>query len=83
MDGSGYIYEVYFENNELKKISKKYWVAYAPNYEREEQFSETIYYLNNQYVQKWIQNSEVKWNFNLDEKKGTDLKKTVYSLMEE
>ena len=83
LDGSGYIFEVYFENNELKKISKKYWVAYAPNYEREEQFSETIYYLNNQYVQKWIQNSEVKWNFNLDEKKGTDLKKTVYSLMGE
>ena len=83
LDGSGYIFEVYYENTEIKKIIKKYWVAYAPNYEREEQFSETIYYLNNQYVQKWIQDSDAKWNFNLEEKEGKALKKTVLNLMEE
>ena len=83
LDGSGYIFEVYYENTEIKKIIKKYWVAYAPNYEREEQYSETIYYLNNQYIQKWIQDSDAKWNFNLEEKEGKALKKTVLSLMEE
>jgi len=83
LDGSGYIFEVYYENTEIKKIIKKYWVAYAPNYEREEQYSETIYYLNNQYVQKWIQNSDAKWDFNLEEKKAKSLKKTVLTLMEE
>ena len=83
LDGSGYIFEVYYENTEIKKIIKKYWVAYAPNYEREEQYSETIYYLNNQYVQKWIQDSDAKWDFNLEEKKAKSLKKTVLSLMEE
>ena len=83
LDGSGYIFEVYYENTEIKKIIKKYWVAYAPNYEREEQYSETIYYLNNQYVQKWIQDSDAKWNFNLEEKEGKALKKTVLNLMEE
>ena len=83
LDGSGYIFEVYYENTETKKIIKKYWVAYAPNYKREEQYSETIYYLNNQYVQKWIQDSDAKWNFNLEEKEGKALKKTVLSLMEE
>ena len=70
LDCSGYIFEVYYENTEIKKIIKKYWVAYAPNYKREEQYSETIYYLNNQYVQKWIQDSDAKWNFNLEEKEG-------------
>ena len=40
-------------------------------------------YLNNQYVQKWIQDSDAKWNFNLEEKEGKALKKTVLSLMEE
>ncbi len=83
LDCSGYIFEVYYENKEIKKIIKKYWVAYAPNYKREEQYSETIYYLNNQYVQKWIQDSDAKWNFNLEEKEGKALKKTVLSLMEE
>ena len=83
LDCSGYIFEVYYENTEIKKIIKKYWVAYAPNYKREEQYSETIYYLNNQYVQKWIQDSDAKWNFNLEEKEGKALKKTVLSLMEE
>ena len=83
LDCSGYIFEVYYENTEIKKIIKKYWVAYAPNYKREEQYSETIYYLNNQYVQKWIQDSNAKWNFNLEEKEGKALKKTVLSLMEE
>ena len=83
LDCSGYIFEVYYENTEIKKIIKKYWVAYAPNYKREEQYSETIYYLNNQYVQKWFQDSDAKWNFNLEEKEGKALKKTVLSLMEE
>ena len=83
LDCSGYIFEVYYENTEIKKIIKKYWVVYAPNYKREEQYSETIYYLNNQYVQKWIQASDAKWNFNLEEKEGKALKKTVLSLMEE
>lgn len=83
LDCSGYIFEVYYENTEIKKIIKKYWVAYAPNYKREEQYSETIYYLNNQYVQKGIQDSDAKWNFNLEEKEGKALKKTVLSLMEE
>ena len=82
LDGSGYIFEVYYENTEIKKIIKKYWVAYAPNYEREEQYSETIYYLNNQYVQKWIQDSDAKWNFNLGEKEGKALQKTVLTLRE-
>ena len=83
LDCSGYIFEVYYENTEIKKIIKKYWVAYAPNYKREEQYSETIYYLNNQYIQKWIQDSDAKWNFNLEEKEGKALKKTVLNLMEE
>ena len=83
LDCSGYIFEVYYENTEIKKIIKKYWVAYAPNYKREEQYSETIYYLNNQYIQKWIQDSDTKWNFNLEEKEGKALKKTVLNLMEE
>ena len=83
LDCSGYIFEVYYENTEIKKIIKKYWVAYAPKYKREEQYSETIYYLNNQYVQKWIQDSDAKWNFVLEEKEGKALKKTVLSLMEE
>ncbi len=83
LDCSGYIFEVYYENTEIKIIIKKYWVAYAPNYKREEQYSGTIYYLNNQYVQKWIQDSDAKWNFNLEEKEGKALKKTVLSLMEE
>ncbi len=83
LDGSGYIFEVYYENTEIKKIIKKYWVAYAPNYEREEQYSETIYYLNNQYIQKWLQDSDAKWDFNLEEKKAKSLKKTVLTLMEE
>ena len=83
LDGSGYIFEVYYENTEIKKIIKKYWIASVPNYEREEQYSETIYYLNNQYVQKWLQDSDVKWNFNLEEKEGKALKKTINSLMEE
>ena len=83
LDCSGYIFEVYYENTEIKKIIKKYWVAYAPNYKREEQYSETIYYLNNQYIQKWIQDSDTKWNFNLEEKEGKASKKTVLNLMEE
>ena len=83
LDGSGYIFEVYYDKKEIKKITKKYWVAYVPDYNREEQYSETIYYLNNQYIQKWIQNSDAKWNFNLEEKEGKSLKKTVNTLMEE
>ena len=82
LDSSGYIFEVYYENTEIKKIIKKYWVAYAPNYKREEQYSETIYYLNNQYVQKWIQDSDAKWNFNLEEKEGKSLKQTINKLKE-
>ncbi len=35
LDGSGYIFEVYYENTEIKKIIKKYWIASIPNYERE------------------------------------------------
>lgn len=83
LDGSGYIFEVYSDNSEIKKITKKYWVAYAPDYEREEQYSDTIYYLYNQYVQKWLQNSDAKWNFNLEEKEGKALKKTVLTLKDE
>ena len=83
LDCSGYIFEIYCENTEIKKIIKKYWVAYEPKYEREEQYTETIYYFNNQYVQKWIQDSDAKWNFNLEEKEGKALKKTVLTLMEE
>lgn len=82
LDGSGYIFEVYYDNTEIKKIIKKFWVAYTPDYEREEQYSETIYYLNNQYVQKWIQDSDAKWNFNLGEKEGKALQKTVVTLRE-
>ena len=82
LDCSGYIFEVYYENTEIKKITKRYWVANAPDYNREEQFSQTIYYLNNQYVQKWIQNSDAKWNFNLEEKEGKSLKQTINKLKE-
>ena len=81
LDGSGYIFEVYSDNTEIKKITKRYWIAFAPNYEREEQFSETIYYLNNQYVRKLIEDSDAKWNFNLEEKEGLALKKTIIFLM--
>ncbi len=83
LDGSGYIFEVYYENTEIKKITKRYWRVYEPNFTREEQYSETIYYLNNQYVRKWIQDSDAKWTFNLEEKEGKSLKKTIYSLMKE
>ena len=82
LDGSGYVFEVYCDNTEIKKITKKYWRACEPNYTREEQYSETIYYFNNQYIQKWVQNSDAKWNFNLEEKEGISLKKLVNSLNE-
>lgn len=78
-DSSGYEICVYRDElNKICKYSKAYWRAYAPDYNREMQFIEEYYFINDAVHEKITENpnqksQKIKWIFNTDEKINSEI----------